>query len=122
GLSPWLTLFIGLAITGAVFLGVGAATLGAMAYGLAWGTRVDTRGEAAVAAGETDVQVFRDLLAEGTVANNLALGTGIASAVLVPTGAVLLGIGLSRRRGASTTAFAPLPLRRGAGAAVSVAF
>ncbi len=111
-----------LAITGAVFLGVGAATLGAMAYGLAWGTRVDTRGEAAVAAGETDVQVFRDLLAEGTVANNLALGTGIASAVLVPTGAVLLGIGLSRRRGASTTAFAPLPLRRGAGAAVSVAF
>lgn len=111
-----------LAITGAVLLGVGAATLGVMTYGLVWGSRVDTRGEAAVAAGETDAQVFRDLLAEGTTANNLALGTGIASAVLVPAGAVLLGVGLSRRRGPGTTAVAPLPLRRGAGAALSVAF
>ncbi len=115
----------GLRITGAVLLGLGAASLGAMTYGLVWGARVDERGEAAMAAGESDVEVFRGLLSEGTTANRLAIGAGAAGAVAAVTGATLLGLGLRKRRargGERDIAWAPLGLPRGAGIALGGRF
>ena len=73
----------GLRIAGGVLIGLGGAGLGLMTYSLAWGARIDARGEAAVAAGEPDPEVFRELLRDGTLANKMALGSGIAAGAAV---------------------------------------
>jgi hypothetical protein len=113
----------GLMITGGALLGLGAAGLGLMTYSLAWGAKVDTRGEAAVAGGETDPEVFRELLREGTQANRLALISGAAAGVLVITGAALLGAGArARSRGRGAVAWAPMRVRGGAGLMVEARF
>ncbi len=115
----------GLTIAGAVLVGLGAASLGAMTYGLVWGGRVDDRGDAAKAAGETDAEVYRGLLSEGTTANRLAIGAGVAGAVAVATGATLLGVGLGKRRTRSSErdiAWAPLGVARGGGLALRLRF
>ena len=115
----------GLTITGAVLVGLGAASLGVMTYGLFWGARVDERGDAAKAAGQTDVEVYRGLLSEGTSADRLAIGAGAAGALAVVTGATLLGLGLRRRRTRISDrdiAWAPLGVARGGGFALRVRF
>lgn len=115
----------GLTIAGAVLVGLGAASLGAMTYGLVWGGRVDDRGDAAKAAGETDAEVYRGLLSEGTTANRLAIGAGAAGAVAIATGATLLGVGLGKRRTRSSDrdiAWAPVGVARGGGLALRLRF
>lgn len=103
-----------LAIAGGVTLGLGALGLGLMAYGLAAGAGVDRRGDAARAAGEGPA-VFRELLAEGTRANQIAVGAGVVGGVLVVAGAALLGVGLARRSQGREVRWVPRGYPAGAG-------
>jgi len=113
----------GTMISGGALLGLGVAGLGLMTYSLAWGAKVDTRGEAAVARGETDPEIFRELLREGTQANRLALISGAAAGVLVISGAALLGAGArARSRARGAVAWAPMRLRGGAGVVFEARF
>jgi hypothetical protein len=111
-----------LMISGGVLIGLGAASLGAATYGLVWGERVDARGEAAKDAGNDDVDFYRGLLDEGTTANRLALGAGIAGAVLVGVGAGLLGVGAAKSRKRRDVAWVPLGLVGGGGLQVNLRF
>ncbi|MCA9657420.1 MAG: hypothetical protein KC486_03690 [Myxococcales bacterium] len=111
-----------LMISGGVLLGLGAASLGVATYGLVWGDRVDARGEAAKDAGNDDVDFYRGLLDEGTTANRLALGAGIAGAVLVGVGAGLLGVGAAKSRKRRDVAWVPLGLVGGGGLQMNLRF
>ncbi|WAS95855.1 hypothetical protein [Nannocystis punicea] len=105
-----------LTIAGGALTGVGAIALGVMAYGLARGARVDRDGEAAKADGVTDPAVYRDLLAQGTAANTLAIATAVVGGVLVVTGIGLLGAGAAgQQRARRELGLAPTWLRGGAG-------
>ncbi|MEZ4382209.1 MAG: hypothetical protein R3A79_12735 [Nannocystaceae bacterium] len=109
-----------LMISGGALLGLGAASLGVMTAGLVWGLRVDARGDGAKAAGETDPAVYTGLLEDGTAANRLALGAGIAGAVLVVVGGGLLGVGAVKRSKGKRRDVAWLPLGVVGGAGVQM--
>lgn len=90
-----------LMITGGVTLGVGAALLGVMGYGLSWGARVDRDGAKLKTDGVTDPQPYSDLRADGFTANKLAITTAAIGGTLLVVGLGLLvggATGLKRAR------------------------
>lgn len=103
----------GLVIGGAVAAGLGVGGLGLMAAGLGMGARANDISDLA----PNDIDDRRDRFDRGRTGNALAIAGGVAGGVLLVTGAVLLGLGLSRARAgrSSTMALAPAPLRGGTG-------
>ena len=103
----------GLVIGGAVAAGLGVGGLALMAAGLGMGARANDISDLE----PDDIDGRRDRFDRGRTGNTLAIAGGVAGGVLLVTGAVLLGIGLSRTRAgrASTVALVPAPLRGGSG-------
>ncbi len=87
----------GLVVGGAVALSLGAASLGVMAAGLGLGSRAnDLTGLA-----PDDIDGRRTQFDRGRTGNTLAIVGGVGAGVLVVTGTVLLGLGLSRQHSPS---------------------
>jgi len=100
-----------LTITGAVTLSVGVAALAAMGGGLAWGARLESRGEGRV---EDEPGVMADelqsVVSQGKTANGLAIGMGVAGGVLLGTGIGLLVAGRvgAKKHGTAQRAMQPV--------------
>lgn len=93
-----------LMIAGAVSLGLGGALLAGSVVAAIEGLRIDRDGERAVARGAESAELD-DLRRRGERANDAALGTVIAGALLVTAGAAMLIAGRVRR---SPVAAAPV--------------
>jgi hypothetical protein len=98
----------GLVIGGAVAASLGVGGLGLMAAGLGMGARANDLSGLA----PDDIDGRRAQFDRGRTGNALAIAGGVAGGALLVTGAVLLGLGLTRRR-AGTVALAPAPTRGG---------
>lgn len=84
----------GLVIGGAVALALGAAGLGIMGAGLAIGSGANDLTDLA----EDDIDGRGDQFDRGRTGNSLAVAGAVVGGVGVLTGAVLVGIGLTRKR------------------------
>lgn len=104
-----------LVISGAAVTGGGGVLLGVMAYGLAWGARVDRDGTKAMTDGIDDPARFQDLRHQGFTANRLATATAVIGGALVLVGVGLLAGGLAGKRRARPLGVAPTWLPGGAG-------
>lgn len=103
---------------GAGLLGLGVVGLAVMTGGLVMGKRAnDISG-----IDPDDIPGRRDQFDRGRTGNGMAIGGGVAGGVLLVTGAVLLGIGLSRRAKNKNTAWAPMLAPRVAGIAFAGRF
>lgn len=112
-----------LVITGAAVTGSGAVLLGVMAYGLAWGARVDRDGARAVTDGVTDPGRFHDLRDQGFTANRLATATAAIGGTLVLVGVgLLVGGVVGQRRARRQLGLAPTWHPGGAGVGLSGSF
>nr|MCH9687731.1 hypothetical protein [Deltaproteobacteria bacterium] len=89
----------GLVIGGAVCLSLGAAGVGLMAAGLGIGSGANDIS----ALDPDDVDSRRSQFDRGRMGNALAIAGGVSAGVLVVTGAVLLGMGISKRRRVALT-------------------
>ena len=100
-----------LTIAGAVTLSIGVGALAAMGGGLAWGAKLESRGEGMVA-DEPGVMAddLGNVVKRGKTANGLAIGMGAAGGVLVATGIGLLVAGRvgAKKQGPSQRAVAPV--------------
>lgn len=103
---------------GAGLLGLGVVGLAVMTGGLVMGKRAnDISG-----IDPNDIPGRRDQFDRGRVGNGMAIGGGVAGGVLLVTGAVLLGVGLSQRAKSQRTAWAPMLAPRVAGLAIAGRF
>jgi len=93
----------GLIIGGAVALGLGVAGLGMMGAGLGLGAQANDISDLE----DDDVSGRRDQFARGRTGNALAIAGGIAGGVFAVTGAVLVGLGVKKKR--SSVALGPGP-------------
>lgn len=91
-----------LIISGAVLTAVGIAGLGVMAGGLSMGNRANDLSGLS----PTDFDGRQERFQRGERGNTLAYVGGIGGGVLLATGAVLLGLGIKRKR-SSSVAVAP---------------
>ncbi len=102
-------------VAGVVLVTLGVAAWALMGAGLGVGndaeTRLDGLGSGA------DLERRRELLRRGRVGNGLAVGGGVAAAVLVGTGIPLIAIG---RRRAIAASVAPTPSPSGAPTGMTV--
>jgi len=110
----------GLVIGGAVAGALGVGGLALMAAGLGMGARANDISDLP----PDDIGGRRDRFDRGRTGNTLAIAGGVAGGVLLATGAVLLGIGLSRLRAgrSGNVALGPAPLRGGAGLVLHARF
>ncbi len=105
-----------MAIAGTVLIIASAGGYVAMAVGLGIGTNAEADVRALGSLDE--VEERRDVMARGRMGNRLAVGAGVASAVLMATGVALVVLGRRKAREAdeaSVSAVSWLPLPAGAG-------
>lgn len=107
----------GLVIAGAATLGLGVAGLGMMGAGLAIGDEANDISDL----DPTDVDARRERFDRGRTGNTLAIAGGAVGGALVITGAVLLALGLKRKK-ASAVALVPSMGPRGASLALRARF
>lgn len=100
----------GLIIGGAVAAGIGVIGLGVMGAGLSIGASANDITDLE----ETDVQGRRDQFDRGRTGNRLALVGGIGGGALLVTGAVLLALGLKRKKAGGAVSLVPTANRNSA--------
>ncbi|MBX7082675.1 MAG: hypothetical protein K1X88_25945 [Nannocystaceae bacterium] len=100
--------------SGAALLVVGAGGLAMMGAGLAMGKRANDLG----GIDPEDIAARRDQFDRGRTGNALAIAGGVVGGLFAITGAVLLGVGMSRRAGARKHAWAPVAAPGFAGVAL----
>jgi len=98
-----------MAIAGTVLIATSAAGYVAMVVGLSMGNNADASVRSLGSADELERR--REVIERGQLGNRLALGAGIASAVLMATGVALV---IAGRRRAQQASVAVAPLQRGA--------
>ncbi|MCA9695593.1 MAG: hypothetical protein KC636_38805, partial [Myxococcales bacterium] len=101
-----------LQISGGVAVGVGAALLGVMGFGLARGRALDSEGETTKVMLGVNDPALEDIRDQGRTMNQLAWGAGISGGVLVAAGVSLLIVG-SLQRARATAALPRLQVGRG---------
>ncbi len=90
--------------SGAALLVVGVGGLAMMGGGLAMGKRANDLGGIA----PDDIAARRDQFDRGRTGNSLAIAGGVVGGLFAVTGAVLLGVGVSRRQAGKKHAWTPV--------------